>query len=127
MSPPGEAAVRFAWALALGLDLGVLLDLLVPLRPGHKGLTDLALAAAVFWAWLELSFRVCRGDIRLVYHLGMALGALAWLATGSRWLRPRVTRIWKWLGRCRTSIRKILKKPEKIKKNTLQPGENRVQ
>ena len=73
MIPPGTALAWFAAALVLGAGLGLVYSFLRPVR--RRWLADLVFVACAGWAWLVLAFRVCRGDPRGAYLLGMAVGA----------------------------------------------------
>ena len=95
MTAPAIATGRFAIALALGAVLGLLLGFLRPLRPRWNHLCDLVFLAAAFYSWLYLGFAVCRGDLRLGYFSGLALGALAWESTIGKVLRPVFSGFWR--------------------------------
>lgn len=99
MTAPAEAACRLGWALALGAGTGLIYGFLRPLRPKHTLLADGLFLLAVLRSWLELSFGVSRGDIRLGETLGMAVGALAWEAGPGRLFRPVFRRFWHWVDR----------------------------
>lgn len=73
MTPPGMALGYFAAALALGAGLGVVYSFLRPVK--RRWLADLVFVLCAGWAWLVLAFRICRGDLRGAYLLGMAVGA----------------------------------------------------
>ena len=88
MISPGLSALRFAAALGIGALLGVYYGFLRPLRPRHTLLSDLLFLPAAFWGWLYLSFGICKGDIRLGYSLGLALGGVLLDVTLGRLLRP---------------------------------------
>ena len=74
MTPPGTALGYFGAALALGAGLGLVYSFLRPV--GRRWLVDLLFVLCAGWAWMVLAFRVCRGDLRGAYLLGMAAGAL---------------------------------------------------
>lgn len=128
---PETAAARSAAALAMGLALGLWYDLLRPLRPRHTLFADSLFLAAAFWAWLELSFRICRGDIRMGFSAAMAAGWAAWQALPGRWIRPCVFRFWGAIYRTAAFIFRPLKiffkKRGKFQKNSLQSRENGLQ
>lgn len=126
-----RSAAGLAAAWLVGLALGLLDAFLDPLRSRHAALADLLLLPAAFRGWLEVSFRVCRGDIRMSYTLGMllGLGAGKWIFD---WLLGGLFRgIWGHLGRIFGTLRgmkkKFFKKIVEIRKKYLHPGKNRVQ
>jgi hypothetical protein len=94
MTAPLQAAVRFIWGLGLGSGLGVLYGFLRPLRPRWTAFTDLLTVAAALWAWIWLSFGICRGDIRLGATAALGLGAFLWELTAGRLLRPVFRLFW---------------------------------
>ena len=98
MTGPAEAAGRFLWACLLGLGLGAVYDFLRPLRPRHTHLSDGVFLAAAVWAWVYLSFGICRGDLRLGYTAGLAAGGLVWVRTAGRMARPLFSGFWKFIG-----------------------------
>ena len=72
MIPPGMALGYFAVALVLGAGLGLVYSFLRPVK--RRWLADLIFVFCAGWAWLVLAFRVCRGDLRGAYLLGMTVG-----------------------------------------------------
>ena len=76
MTPPAQAARQFGAACLLGLALGLFYGFLRPLGQRRRQLADLLFAPALVWAWLYLSFGICRGDIRLGCCMGLLLGAV---------------------------------------------------
>ena len=76
MTPPALAALRFGWAVALGAALALWYGFLRPIRP--RALADLLFFPALLYAWCILSFRICRGDIRMGTTLGLAAGFFLW-------------------------------------------------
>jgi hypothetical protein len=98
MTAPAQAALQFAQGLGLGLCLGFLYGFLRPLRRHWAALGDLIFIVAAFWAWLQLSFGICRGDIRLGITASLALGALIWELTAGRLLRRPIALLWQTLG-----------------------------
>ena len=99
MTAPALAAERFALALGLGLMLGAVYGFLRPLRPKFTALADGLFLLAVLDAWLELSFRICRGDLRLAYAAGLAAGGLIWEWTAGTLLRPVFATFWHMVGK----------------------------
>ena len=93
MTPPALAAWRFGMACLYGAALGGVYGFLRPVRP--RSLADALFVAAMFYAWLQLSFAICRGDIRLGYTAGLFVGMGAWELTLGKWLRPVFSGFWK--------------------------------
>ena len=98
MTAPQTALVRLAWALGLGMGLGLLYGFLRPLRRRCHWPADLLFVAAALYAWVYLSFGVCRGDIRMGATVAMGLGALTWEMTLGRLLRCPFSMVWKGIG-----------------------------
>ena len=98
MTTPAVALQRFLIACLLGAVLGLYYGFLRPLRPKHTHISDFLFAIGIFWAWLQLSFGVCQGDIRLAYTAGLAVGAVLWESTVGRLLRPLFQKFWWVLG-----------------------------
>lgn len=94
MTDPALSALRFGAGLALGAALGLVYGFLRPLRTRRSAPADLLFMAAAFYAWLVLSFAVCRGDIRLGITLALPLGALLWENTAGRLLRRPFRLFW---------------------------------
>ncbi len=117
MTGPALDGWRFLCACGIGLALGAVYGFLRPLRPRHNGLSDLLFLPAMGYAWLYLSFAICRGDIRLGYTAGLFLGAAAWELTVGKLLRPVFRGFWQLVSRIWTGIwrpfRKIFKKIQK--------------
>ena len=76
--PPALTAARFLSAAGVGLLLGLWYGFLRPLRPRFTALADGAFLLGAFRSWLEVAFRICGGDLRLGYFLGMILGGILW-------------------------------------------------
>lgn len=94
MTDPKLDGWRFLCACAVGLAAGVVYGFLRPLRSRRPVLGDLLFFPVMFYAWLYVSFAICRGDIRLGYTAGLFLGALCWEMTVGKWLRPVFFWIW---------------------------------
>lgn len=94
MTAPATAWVRLAWALGLGMGLGLLYGFLRPLRRKAHWPADLIFIAGAFWAWIYLSFGICRGDIRMGATAAMGLGALTWEMTLGRLLQRPFSMVW---------------------------------
>lgn len=95
MNGPLAAAICFAMALVLGAALGLFYGFLRPLRQKHPHIADLLFLPAMVYAWLYLSFAVCRGDVRLVYTAGLFAGAVLWEISLGRLLRPVFRGFWR--------------------------------
>lgn len=78
MTAPALAAHRFLCCCLLGAALGVYYEFLRPLRPRHTFAADVLFLSGGAWVWLLMSFRVCRGDLRLGYSVGLLAGGIAW-------------------------------------------------
>jgi hypothetical protein len=70
MTAPALAAHRFVCCCLLGAALGVYYEFLRPLRPRNTLAADALFLTGCVWVWLIMSFRVCRGDLRLGYSVG---------------------------------------------------------
>lgn len=74
MTAPALAAHRFVCCCLLGAALGVYYEFLRPLRPRYTLAADALFLTGCVWVWLIMSFRVCRGDLRLGYSVGLLAG-----------------------------------------------------
>ena len=54
---------------------GVWYDFLRPVKGAKR---DLLFLPGLIYAWLQLTFGVCRGDLRMAHLAGMGLGFLLW-------------------------------------------------
>lgn len=95
MTPPGLSAWRFATACLYGIGLGVIYSFLRPLRPKRTALADGIFLLAFFLVWLELGFRVCRGDLRFGYSAGLPIGIFLWEWTLGKLMRPVFFGFWR--------------------------------
>lgn len=120
MTGPALDGWRFLWACGIGLGLGLVYGFLRPLRPKHPLISDALFLPFLFFGWLYLGFGICRGDLRLGYCLGLAVGAVAWDFTAGRLLRPVFRGWWRLVSRIYHTFlnifRKIFKKIHKISK-----------
>ena len=95
---PEVAATRLGWSLGLGILCGIAYDFLDTPGRRFRKTCDGIFVLFFFRCWLELSFRICRGDIRLGCYLGMLAGVFLWQwrfgATGKGLFR----RFWKMLA-----------------------------
>ncbi len=128
---PQVVFLRIAAALGIGAGLGLIYDLLRPLRPRHTLLADGLFLPAAFYGWLELSFRVCQADIRLGYSAAMALGWVLWQAVPGRWIRPVIFRLWglqcRILATVTRPVKKTFKKSLIFAKSSLHSQRNGLQ
>lgn len=108
---PAVALTRFMWSLAFGMALGLGFDLLRPIRPRFLG--DLLFLILFGWTWLQLTFGVCYGDLRLGHLFGLLLGASLWELGPGRLVSPIFRHFWHILA---LPFKKILKKIKKILK-----------
>ena len=131
MSTPAEAAGRFAAVCLLGLVLGAVYGFLRPLRRRHVHIADSIFLLCFTRAWLEAGFRICQGDLRIGYALGLFPGIFLWELTAGKLLRPVIDMIWKgiWkiLGIPRYVTAKFFKKIAVFVKKYLHLEKNRVQ
>ena len=123
MNPPLLDAQRFGWACVLGVGLGILYGALRPFGRRHRHLADGLFVAGSFYAWLYLSFAICRGDLRLVYTCGLLVGCVGEEWTIGRLLRPVYGKIWDILAQtfsfCCHPFKKIFHKIRKFCKFSL--------
>ena len=97
MTAPALAAHRFVCCCLLGAALGVYYEFLRPLRPRYTLAADTLFLMGCVWVWLIMSFRVCRGDLRLGYSAGLLAGGIVWdLAFGSL-IAPIFSGFWKFV------------------------------
>lgn len=99
MTAPSTELRRFLFACAIGALSGLWYGALRPLRRAHPYAADLLFSAALIYAWLQLSFALCDGDLRLGYTAGLFLGCILEEATLGFLLRPVFAAIWRWLFR----------------------------
>ena len=110
LTGPALDGVRLLAGCGLGVGLGIWYGFLRPLRPAHTLLSDVLFVPALIWAWLYLGFAVCRGDLRLGYVGGLAVGAFGWELTFGKWLRPVFAGFWGMISRIKAVIRGCLQK-----------------
>ena len=87
------------WGLATGAALGVVYDFLRPLRQRHHAPADLIFVLLMLCAWVQYSFGICLGRIRLVTTAAFLLGLWLWERTVSRPLRPVFFGFWRGIFR----------------------------
>lgn len=105
MNAPALVARRFLLAVAWGGAAGGVYGFLRQPRQRHPYLCDLIFTVFLFWAWLQVSFAVCRGDIRLSYTAGLFAGVLLEEATLGRVFQPVFRGFWKALAWLSAKIR----------------------
>ena len=120
MSP----AARLGWGLIFGGVLGIAYDFLRPLRGRRHWPGDLLFVLFMLTAWIQYSFGICQGGIRMVTTAAFLLGFWLWERTVSRLLRPVFSGFWggifrllRWLT---LPARKFFQKIRKIGKKYLQ-------
>ena len=99
MITPEIALQRWLIAFVFGCGLGIYYGFLRPLRPRHTHLSDFLFLIGAFWAWLQVGFAVCKGDIRLSESVGMLCGGICWEMTIGRLLRPLFYKFWRFVAR----------------------------
>ena len=97
MTSPENELLRLGLGALMGLGLGAIFGFLRPIRPRFLG--DLLFVPILVYAWLVLSFQICRGDLRLAYCAAMGLGAAAWTVTLGRLIYPVFCLFWGLVGR----------------------------
>ena len=127
MTSPALALYRFAGAWLLGCGLGLWYEFLRPLRPRFTGASDLLFLAAAFWAWLQLGFGICQGDLRLAYNAGLALGCIFTGSAARPFLGPHFSVFWKFWAAGYWYIRSKMKKITVFSKKCLHLVKNGLQ
>ena len=123
MSAPAQVAGLLLRAFGVGLPLGLYYSFLRPLR--RRTLADLLFVPALIYAWLQVGFGICGGDLRLGYFAPMVLGAILAIRLPGRWLAPAFRGFWRGLGGIARWIKAFFreiakffqKKTVKIRKN----------
>ena len=114
MTVPAIAAARFAAGCGLGMLLGIWYDFLRPLGAKRYALRDLAFLGGFCWAWMQLMFGFCRGDLRPGAFFSLLLGFCLWQMTAGRLVRPLFFGFWRMVGAIFAFLwmpfKKILKK-----------------
>jgi hypothetical protein len=123
---PALGAWRLGCSFLLGCCLGIFYGFLRPLGTRHRHLADGIFSLAAVWTWLYISFALCRGDIRVIYLMGMVCGIFLWEKTVGLWLRPIFFLIWKVLGTVFRFVLFPLKKILEIAKILFASGEKWV-
>ena len=95
MTPPAQAAFRFGAACLVGALLGIVYGFLRPIK--RTWVKDILFVIAAFWAFLYVSFSICRADVRMSYTAGIFIGCAAWEMSFGRWLRGVFAWIWELL------------------------------
>ena len=78
MTAVAVSAGQFAAAWLMGMGLGAVYELLRPLRPRLTLFSDVVFVGVMLYAWVQLSFGICGGDIRMAQTAGLLLGEKAW-------------------------------------------------
>ncbi len=133
MITPAQAAWQLLRSALVGIPLGVWYGFWQPVR--RRWVADLFFCPALVWAWLQVGFGICGGDLRLGYFAALALGAWLGLKLSGKLLSPLWLGFWSslralagWIFRFFREVAKIfLKKQEKSKNFSFHPGKNRVQ
>ncbi len=99
MISPEAALGRLLWAVLFGSCLGLVYGFLRPLRPKFTTLADSLFLLCLAFFWLQLSFAICQGDLRIGYWAGLALGFFLWEYTAGRLLRPIFSAFWTFWGK----------------------------
>ena len=94
MNDPRTAALQFLLAILLGAVLGLIHGFLGPVRRKNPHLADLLFLPALTIGWLQHSFRICLGDLRPVWLLGIMLGIWCWESSVGILLRPFFSGMW---------------------------------
>lgn len=114
MNTPATDGWRFLWGVGIGAALGLVYGFLRPLRKSHPHLADLLFVPFLGYGWLYLSFAVCRGDIRIGYHLGIPVGMVLWRYTLGWITQPVFDLFWgsiiRFCGYIWKKFKKIMKK-----------------
>ena len=108
---PGVALTRFIWSLVLGMVLGLGFDFVRPIRPRFIG--DLLFLVLLSWVWLQLTFGICAGDLRLGHLFGLGTGTILWSLGPGRLTSSIFRHFWLLLS---LPFKKFLKKLKKILK-----------
>lgn len=108
---PAIALTRFMWSLAFGMALGLCFDFVRPIRPRFLG--DLLFLTVLGWIWLQLTFGVCCGDLRLGHLFGLLVGAILWELGPGRLVLPFFRHFWRILA---LPFKKFFEKFKKILK-----------
>lgn len=93
---PVTGFARLLWSVGLGCGLGLGFDIVRPLRPRFIG--DLIYLCFLGWIWLQFTFAICLGDLRLGYLFGAVLGVFLWSLGPGRLTRPIFARFWQLLA-----------------------------
>ena len=115
MNAVSISAGQFAAACLAGFGLGAVYALLRPLPKRFQALADGVFILAMGYAWLQLSFGLCAGDIRMIHLAGLLLGILAFRLTLGKPLQRTVGKFYRSLG---STIRFLLRPMGKIMKKT---------
>ncbi len=112
-----EQGLQFLWALASGLTIGLVYDLLWGLRqeiPRITHLGDLLTGVALLVINVLLLLYVGDGEYRIFFPIGTAVGFVLWRLSGSRGFRAGNRLFWRLFlflpGKILVFLKKIIKK-----------------
>lgn len=130
MNGVAVSAGQLAAACLAGFGLGAVYALLRPLPKRMQGLADGLFILAFWYAWLQISFGLCAGDIRIIHLAGLLLGILAFRLTLGKLLQSAAGRFYRRLGATIrfliAPVRKILIKTGKSLKKLFASGKKSV-
>ena len=102
-------------ALLMGGLLGVIYEILHPLRP--RWFSDLLFLWALFFLWTQLVFGLCDGDLRFAYSAALLSGTGVWHLVFGAWLQPVFSLFWQGLFHvCRLILLPLKKTWAKMRK-----------
>ena len=90
---PAVALTRFLWSLAYGMALGLGFSFIRPIRPRFLG--DLLFLIFFGWSWVQLTFAICEGVLRLGHLFGLLLGAILWSVGPGKLISPIFLHFWR--------------------------------
>ena len=89
-----DVAQAVALSTLLGMTVGIVSDMLHPVRQKIPVLTDFIISVWLIWVWLIIAFDICAGDLRAGECVVAALGAIGWRIWISPMIRPVFSKIW---------------------------------
>ena len=126
MTAVAVSAGRFAAAWLVGMGLGLIYEVLRPLRPRLTALSDGLFVSCLLYAWVHLAFGICGGDIRMAQPAGMLLGALAFRLTAGKPLERVIKKLVRAMARAVAPAAAFLKKRWKNLKKIFASGRKSV-
>ena len=109
---PAVSLTGLIWSLCVGMASGLCFDIVRPIRPRFLG--DILFLLFFGWLWLELTFGICAGDLRMGCLVAIGVGTFLWEMGPGRLTRPIFRRFWKILV---LPFKKFFQKTKKILKN----------